>query len=399
MPVPSDVPGWARLVIPLKPVDADLAGQPGSQPPAVPAPPEAPLGLARRLKRRLVVLASTKRWPAVSVGIGIGVAGVLRRQRGSLDHLKSSLSLARGAATIAGRPMNITIEPTNACNLGCPVCETGDGTLGRTTGHMTFADFKSIIDKIGTHTNTLMFYFMGEPFLNKHAYDMIRYAKDAGIPFIDTCTNGDFADPVKLVESGLDRVAFQIGGMTQETHEVYRVRSQLARVLANLEETLRIRNARRAPLRIECGFILMRHNEHEVDAFRRRMQELGVDRASVIDPLVRTVEQGKEFLPSDKRHWLYDERAFAGGTLRPKIVPDNVCPWIYYSMAIHTNGNVVPCCRDPRGSEVMGNILTQGLDEIWNGPRYRELRERIARDQGSVEICRLCSSYPVSRIR
>ena len=294
--------------------------------------------------------------------------------------------------------MNITIEPTNACNLGCPVCETGDGTLGRSTGHMGFEQFTTIIDKIGAHTNTLMFYFMGEPFLNKRAYDMIRYAKDAGIPLIETCTNGDFVDPERLVASGLDRVSFQIGGMTQETHEVYRVRSRLDRVMRNLRETLKVRGVRRSPLRVETGFILMKHNEHEVAEFQHMMQELGVDQASVIDPCVRTVEQGHQFLPTDRRHWAYDEQAFARGVLRPKILPDNVCPWIHYSMAIHVNGNVVPCCRDPKGAEVMGNLLTQSLAEIWNGPRYRDLRERIARDQGSVEICRLCSAYPVSKI-
>ncbi len=404
MPVPSDAPDWGRMRIPVRPVPADArsdAAEPEAPKPLSALPPSLPLKrtLRQRLKQRLVVLASTRRTYAAGIGFGLGLAGLARRRRGSVDHLKATLSLARGSSTIAGRPMSVTIEPTNACNLGCPVCETGDGTLGRETGHMTFDAFRTIVDKIATTTNTLMFYFMGEPFLNKSAYEMIRYAKDAGIPFIDTCTNGDFTDPASLVECGLDRVAFQIGGMTQATHEIYRVRSRLDRVMKNLEATLRIRSERRASLSVECGFILMRHNEHEVDLFRRRMEELGVDRASVIDPVVRNMEQGNAFLPTDRRHWVYDEQAFAGGVLRPKIVPDNVCPWIYYSMAIHVNGNVVPCCRDPRGTEVMGNILAQSLDEIWNGPRYMDLRERIRRDQGSVAICSLCSSYPVSVIR
>jgi radical SAM protein with 4Fe4S-binding SPASM domain len=294
--------------------------------------------------------------------------------------------------------MNITIEPTNACNLGCPVCETGAGILGRETGHMTLAEFQTIIDKVGQHTNTLMFYFMGEPFLNKQAYEMIRYAKDAGIPFIDTCTNGDFVDAERLVSSGLDRVSFQIGGMTQRTHEIYRVGGDLARVFERLKDTVRVRNERQAPLQIEAGLILMKHNEHEVDLFRRMMLEMGVDRAVIVDPCVRTVEQGILFLPSDRRHWIYDEGAFARGVLRPKVVPDNVCPWIYYSLSIHVNGDVVPCCRDPRGTEVMGNLLTHDLEEVWNGPRFQQFRERIRRDQGSVEICRLCSAYPVSRV-
>ena len=227
---------------------------------------------------------------------------------------------------------------------------------------------------------------------------MIRYAKDAGINFIDTCTNGDFVDPVRTVECGLDRISFQIGGMTQETHEVYRVNGRLDRVLEKLTQTIRERNARGSSLQIEVGLILMKHNEHEVELFRRTMKEHGVDRAVVVDPCVRTIEQGLKFLPTDRKHWIYDEGAFNRGVLRPKILPDNVCPWIYYSLAILVNGDVVPCCRDPRGTEIMGNMLKQSLDDIWNGAPYRNFRERIERDQGSVAICRLCSAYPVSRI-
>ena len=385
MPVPSAVPDWARRLLPRLPITAVSV--------------ESWASLRPRIRQRIVVLATTKWFHAVWVGLCLGVAGLARGRRGSFDHLKSTLSLARGSTRIAGRPMNLSVEPTNACNLGCPVCETGDGTLGRTTGHMTLEEFQTIIGKVGEHTNTLMFYFMGEPFLNPSAYEMIRYAKDTGIPFIDTCTNGDFVDPDRLVTCGLDRVSFQIGGMTQRTHETYRVRSQLDRVIANLQESLRLRNERGSNLTIESGFILMKHNEHEVATFQQKMEEIGVDHAVVIDPCVRTVEQGQTFLPTDRRHWIYDEAAFAKGKLRLKIYSDNVCPWIHYSMAVHVNGDVVPCCRDPRGDEVMGNLLEQDLEEIWNGSLYRSLRERIQRDQGAVEICRLCSSYPVSRIR
>lgn len=351
-----------------------------------------------RLRSRILIASSTRRPVAVIVGLALGIWGFLRGRRGSLEHLRSTLSLAVDSTRIAGRPMNVTIEPTSACNLECPVCETGAGVLGRETRHMAPSQFRAIIDKIGPHTNTLMFYFMGEPFLNKHAYEMIRYAKQAGIPFVESCTNGECVNPEQLVTCGLDKVSFQIGGITQQTHEVYRVGGRLDRAMERLRETVRLRNERRAALRIEVGLILMKHNEHEAAEFRRSMLALGVDETVVIDPCVRTIEQGNRFLPSDRAHWIYDEGAFARGHLRPKVLPRNVCPWIYYSIAIHANGNVVPCCRDSRGEEVMGNILEQDLDEIWNGPKFRSLRRRIHRNQGSVGICRLCSSFPASRL-
>lgn len=354
--------------------------------------------MLQSLKDRVRVLASTHQGFAVATGAAFGLWGLVTGRRGSVDHLKSTVSLARKSTYVSGRPMNVTIEQTNVCNLDCPVCETGAGILGRTAGHMSPENFKKIIDEIGAHTNTLMFYFMGEPFLNKHSYEMIRYAKSAGIPFVETCTNGDFADPVRIVSSGLDKISFQIGGMTQETHQVYRINGKLDRVLANLKETIRQKRIQNSKLQIDVGLIVMKHNEHEVELFQKTMMEWGADRALIVDPCVRTVEQGKVLLPVNKAHWIYDQAAFDRGVLKPKDLPDNTCPWIYYSLAIHVNGDVVPCCRDPKGQEVMGNILRESLDDIWNGPKYREFRARIMSDQGAVGICKLCSSYPVSRI-
>lgn len=327
-----------------------------------------------------------------------GAAAALSGRRGASDHIRSTLSLLSGSERISGRPMHITIEPTNACNLECPVCETGAGTLGRAAGHMTLEQFRTIVDKIADHVNVLLFYFMGEPFLNRAAYDMIRHAKDRGIPHVTSCTNGDFVVPDKVIASGIDELNFQIGGMTQQTHQVYRINGSLERVFRNMRDTIAERDRRGAATRVKCGLILMKHNEHEAGLFLDTMRRWGVDEASIVDPCVRTMDQAREMLPTDQRHWLYDRRAFERGELKPLEPLPNTCPWIHYSVAIHVNGDVVPCCRDPRGEEVMGNLLREDLDAIWNGPRFREFRSRLMSRQAGVSICRLCSGYGVAEL-
>lgn len=327
------------------------------------------------------------------------VPALLSGRRGSVDHLKSSWSLLCRSPFVAGRPVNITIEPNNTCNLRCPVCETGNGELGRPNRQMTLSDFRTIIQKVGSHTNALMFYFMGEPFLNNEAYRMIRAAKEAGIPWVTTCTNGELVDPEQLVMSGIDEVNFQIGGISQETHQIYRIKGDLTRVMRNMRETVRLRHKHGARLRIICGMILMRHNEHEKELFQDVMDEIGLDEALIIDPCVRTIGQGMLYLPKDERHWYYDPHAFRAGILRPRSIPKNGCHWIYYSMAIHSNGDVVPCCRDPKGGYVMGNLLNEDLKDIWNGERYRTFRHELLSNQGRMNICSLCSGYPASALK
>jgi len=150
--------------------------------------------------------------------------------------------------------------------------------------------------------------------------------------------------------------------------------------------------------KIQVGFIVMKHNEHEVEQAKKELKELGADEVVIISPCVRTVEQGKEFLPTDDRYWIYDRKAFADGVLVPKKVPHNRCWWIYYSTVVLWNGDVVPCCRDACGKYVMGNLLNQPFKDIWNSWEYKELRWRIAADQSKIDLCRLCSGYGIARL-
>ncbi len=295
-------------------------------------------------------------------------------------------------------PVHLSIEPTNVCNLRCPVCETGNGSMARGRGMLDKAAFEKLIDEAAPHTSVLMFYFMGEPFLNKHAYDMIRYAREAGI-YVETCTNGDYVDAKGVIYSDLNEINFQIGGIDQESHEVYRVRSNLERVTKNLTDLIEER--RKSPgsaLQINVGFIVMRHNEHQVPEFLRWAKEIGADLANVIDPCVRNVIEGHQMLPKDKRYWFYDEEAFERGVLKPKHLHNNECTWIWNSVMVNWDGSLVPCCRDAQGKHVLGNVFERSLRDTWNGDKARAFRKRVVSAQGEVDICQLCSGYGVPRL-
>ena len=290
-------------------------------------------------------------------------------------------------------PVHIAIEPTNACNAECPVCETGKNEMPRRKGMLDFANFRRLVDEMEGQANTLMYYFMGEPFLNKHAYDMIRYARKKGI-FVDTCTNGDLADAKGIIYSDINRVSFQLGGMTEDTHQRYRVRSSLNKARENLYELIEERRKNpNSNVQIDVGLIVMRHNEHEVDSFIKWAREIGADTVNVIDPCVRNMLEGYAYLPKNKKYWYYDDVAFEKGMLRPKILPNNECQWIWNSMQINWNGDAVPCCRDPKGLHVLGNVFEDGIRRVFNSEKSYEFRRQILTQQGDVGICKLCSSY------
>ncbi len=290
-------------------------------------------------------------------------------------------------------PIYLSIEPTNACNAQCPVCETGKGELQRPAGLLQMKNFTRFIDSVYRTTAHINLAFMGETFLNKNSYEMIRYAREKGI-YVETVTNGDFVDAKGIIYSDINKISFQIGGMTEESNARYRVGTSLNKIKTNLYALIDER--RKNPtsnVQVELGFIVMRHNEHEVDSFLDWAKDIGIDTANVIDPCVRNMMEGYAYLPRDPKYWFYDREEFAAGKLVPAVRPHNNCAWIWNSLNIYWDGNAVPCCRDPDGRHILGNVFEDGLLRVFNGEAARTFRAQILEKQQEVDICSLCSGY------
>lgn len=295
-------------------------------------------------------------------------------------------------------PSHVSIEPTNICNARCPVCETGNQSMERKNGLLNYENFVGLVDELAPTTSVMMYYFMGEPFLNPRSYDMIRYARSKDI-YVETCTNGDYADAEGIIYSDINQISFQISGLDNDSHQVYRVRSDFNKVSQNVEALVKLRNQTPGSnVKIELGFIVMKHNEKQVPEFLAWAHGIGVDKANLIDPCVRSVAEGKLMLPENRDYWFYDEEAFNCGVLKPKHSPENECTWVWNSTMINWNGDVVPCCRDPHGRHVFGNAFETPLDEIWNGEAIKNFRRQIITDQGNIAICKLCSGYGVPKL-
>ena len=69
-------------------------------------------------------------------------------------------------------PYRITIDPMNACNLGCPLCPTGLKKSERKRSIMDINFFKKIIDEVQEYCIEAHLYNWGESTLHK---DIISY--------------------------------------------------------------------------------------------------------------------------------------------------------------------------------------------------------------------------------
>ena len=141
-------------------------------------------------------------------------------------------------------PYNVVIEPTNSCNLQCPLCSTGIGAKTREKGILQFENFKKVIDEIKDYVLQLSLQNWGEATLVKDLPKMIRYASDNGI-FTRLSTNfsvrynDEFLE--ELMMSGLGIIVIDLDGTDQETYEKYRKNGDLALVLKNIRKAVEIK--------------------------------------------------------------------------------------------------------------------------------------------------------------
>lgn len=330
------------------------------------------------------------------------ISRVLSLPKGLGNFSLDALSYFLKNGHVFGMPVNAIIEPTNICDQNCPVCETGAGLLKRKKGSMTLASYKIIIDKLAPFINTALLYYMGEPFLNKEIYDIIAYTKGKSI-FTKICTNGQNIDPRRLLDSGLNELQFQIGGITQGTHSIYRRNSELQSILGNIRSLVEEKKARidcgeKVATNICLGLIVMKHNEHEIKDFYKLAGELGV-MPRIESPCVRTIEQGNAFLPENQDYWLYDRSSFRSGVLKHKHFRPHLCRWIYYALTITWDGDVIPCCRDIEANYKIGNLLKNDLRDIWNGKCFYDFRKNIKSNRGILPMCLPCDGLTLPSLQ
>ena len=292
-----------------------------------------------------------------------------------------------------GKPCVLMIEPTSFCNLKCPLCPSGNDTLGRGRGNMELAHFYHVLDQAADTIFLLMLWNQGEPFINKNLLDMARYARSKRIPTI-TSTNVHFIrspeDAQAIVDSGLDEIIVSLDGVTPESYVKYRVGGDFERVVEGIRLLGEAKRALKAdhPV-IHLQFIIMRHNEGEIAAARDLARRLGADRLSLKTAQVYTPSDAAEFLPTDERHsrYRYDAEGLA---MKSPVI--NSCKHLWYSTVVNWDGSVSPCCFDKDGHHSLGNAVNgKSLAEVWEGVAYRDFRNTILKDRASVPMCNNCS--------
>lgn len=305
-----------------------------------------------------------------------------------LVKLSKGLKLSR----VLGYPLTVMMEPTNTCNLKCPLCPVP--CLKRKKGFMKLNEFKKIIDEVGDYMIHLRMWNWGEPLLNKDLDKMIKYAKKKDI-FVNTSTNSYFLDKTwakKLVDSGLDELILSLDGASEKTYNQYRKGGSFKKAIAAIKLLLAERKKRgKNTPKINLQFIIMKHNEHEVEKVKKLAKELGVDNlvlksVGIMDVFDKT-DDVKKYLPSIRKYSRYDLKK---GKLIHKARERNMCDLMYEESVVNWDGSITACCHALEGIPNFGNAFKESFKNIWNSKKYRAFRKQILKDKKTIPLCKDC---------
>jgi radical SAM protein with 4Fe4S-binding SPASM domain len=324
-------------------------------------------------------------------------------------------------ATALPSPIEAYFEVANRCNSRCATCPLTFGPH-EAAGQMSLDQFRSLVDDLPDLRRAVL-QGIGEPLLNRELAAMIRHLKSRGV-YVVFNTNGVLLTRrrhVELIESGLDELRVSLDASTPDTYLKIRGIPAFDRVLTNVAAMIKARRELGSDTpRLSFWMTGMRENLSELPglvdiAARVGVDEVYVQRLTFWGQGLATAEQSVyrnsgddvagTIAEAERRATVLGVRLRGAGAVTPRESlldrPATAEPWRECSrplrlMYVTAQGTVLPCCiapftDAPYDSYVLGNVLEDGVDAVWNGDRYRRFRDRLYSPEPPPS-CRDCGS-------
>jgi len=286
-------------------------------------------------------------------------------------------------------PFIINVDPSDKCNFRCKFCPTGDRDLmrktkGRNFGSMDFELFKKIVDDIcrfDKPIKVLRLYKDGEPLLNPHFADMIKYAKEKSCcDRVDTTTNASLLTPEKsleIVEAGLDRINISIEGVNTEQYLDF---SDYKIDFDKLVENIRFFYENRK----QCEMIVKINGDTISEQDKERFYQIFGDIADGV-----FIESIMSCWPEFELNEVEVNNEM--GIYSQKIKEVMVCPYVFYSFSINSNGKASACFLDWSRKLTIGDVNTQSVKEVWTGKEMMDYQRMFLKNKRKNHpVCKNC---------
>jgi len=285
-------------------------------------------------------------------------------------------------------PFLVFVDPADICNFQCKFCPTGNRTLikkiNRNSRLMDFDLYKKIIDDLCEFEKpikVLRLYKDGEPLLHPRFADMVRYAKERGCALqVDTTTNGSLLNPNKnleLIDAGLDRIHISLEGLSEESYKefaIYKIN------INKLVENIRHFYEHKKDCLVCIKIVGDNLSEEEKDRFLSLFGGIA-DRIFI-----------EHIAPCWPKFEMSDVKPNSEvGIYGQEIREVEVCPYIFYSLSINSDGKVSLCFLDWSRELIVGDVKTESFKNIWNSKTLFEYRKmHLLKKRKDHPMCSVC---------
>ncbi|MGC1377335.1 MAG: radical SAM protein [Anaerolineales bacterium] len=301
------------------------------------------------------------------------------------------------AETVNAKPLKLTIDPTNICQLQCPFCPTGAKQHTRKPGKAEMEMVPNLLSEVGDCLFSIDFYNWGEPLLNLDV--LLHWIEAAKSKNIITAISSNMSVPLtkdqaeKIVASGLDRIIISIDGASEETYSRYRVNGKFNLVIENAKKIIEAKKctSKKGPW-IVWRFLVFGHNEHEIEQASSMAHELGFDEIIFSVPSVNQCEERDTWVAKDPRYCPQNQ-------IQHKI--PSRCDWHYVSAAINYDGTINPCCALHKMEDDFGSIGRTGeysYMKAFNSSHYKNIRKSLS-SKVVLEPSMSCNRCPIPGIK
>jgi MoaA/NifB/PqqE/SkfB family radical SAM enzyme len=311
-------------------------------------------------------------------------------------------------------PVCLYLEVTNRCNLLCTTCPRTYEEL-EPPADMDWELFTSIVDQAPDLARAVL-HGVGEPMLVANLPRMVHYLKDRGV-YVLFNTNGTVLSERNgraLIDARLDELRVSLDASNRESFKAIRGRDYFNRIIRNVRafRELQEREGHAKP-QVSVWLTGLKETVEELPAFVQVAAEAGVkevylqrlvffDEAAIgkAQPDQALFElltaEGAAYLKQaeDLAHSLGITFSASGAASEPSLSlkasgdgsPWSLCRRPWSLMYFTANGRALPCCIAPFSQHgydnyTLGDAGQQSLQEIWNGPAYREFRAALLSDK------------------
>jgi len=272
-------------------------------------------------------------------------------------------------------PIRLWIELTSICNYKCIMCPNKD-LKRQEKGFMELDLYKKIVDEAKEFVFDINLAHRGESLLHPSLIEAIAYAKKNRL-FTRIHTNGSLLTEelsYNILYSGLDRISFSFDGYSKETYEKIRTGGDFEKTINNITRFLEIKKETRQKKPITTieviNFNLQNKDtvSNNKEKFKNKFKNLPLD----------------NFVSKEMHNW--------AGHLdkRKRGRKYTACPFPWNALIIYWDGSVLPCTQDFFGANVLGNVKTEALKNIWNNEKMATLRKKLAK--GMIDELEACSN-------